>query len=436
MTVPSGSGPPTQLAVFQQLAQASNAGPIGTVFPNQRNPVSVSVVPALAPTNVPPVAPPNGAHAQNLPFRDDRNGFTRREPQYDRSNGPHRGRDSYDHRDHRGTFRGRGRGRGRWEERERQHERNRGGDWSAPPGRNTRSRSRSPGGRNGRNARPHSPPRKPAFYSSSPSQPRSVPSAEPDTGKDEFGRDLRPSVDSPASVHPTELSPSRSASIPVEDQTALFLDEKQEDTASTSASLSGPLQEKSTLAHTPTPAPDSVTGLDTFDLATFNPTDAGSWEALGKAWSVSHGYMPSQEELMQHVMSVNIPDTFPIETSYSEEPVIQWSGRQDDSWSQGNSRQRGRGYRGSFGGGHDYSDVQGGYRGRGRSWNQDTDALTLVGGDEPVALQQSLASEISDAYDGQQQHDHPGFGSVGKSGKMQRVGDKWVFVKAGEAEVV
>lgn len=419
-------GPQTNppLAVFQQLAQASNAGAIGTVPPAQRNPVPVSVVPALAPTNVPPVAPPSGAPAQNLPFRDDRNGFTRREPQFDRHNGPHRGRDPYDHRDQRGGFRGRGRGRGRWDERDHQFERNRGGDWNAPPGRNYHSRSRSPTGRNGRHLRPPpSPPRKQPFYQSPSSPPRSAPPVRADGDKDEFGRDLRPAADtdSPASAHPPELSPSRSASIPVEDSPATYQDGEA---APTSAPQPPPPQDA-----IPTVALGPTGGLDSVDLTSFNPTEAASWAALAQAWNVSNGYMPSESELMGYIMSMNAPETFPIQSSYDEGSAGQWTGDREDGWGRGHQRQRGRGQRGSFGRGYDRGNGRGDYRGRGRGWDQDTDALTLAGGDEPTPSTQSDAQDHSDPYGGQQYHvDH-------SSGQMQRSGGKWVFVKGDAAEV-
>lgn len=136
---------------------------------------------------------------------------------------------------------------------------------------------------------------------------------------------------------------------------------------------------------------------------------------------------------MQYIMSMNAPVSFPIPTSYDEEPSGNWSGGQDDGWGHGDSRQRGRGFRGSFGRGFDYNNGRGGRGGRGGGWDQHTDALTLAGGDDPephpVAFH-GYTQEHSGPHEVQPSHEDLGSGSPAKTGKMQRVGDKWVFVRA------
>lgn len=430
--LPSGSGSrtdPPPLALFQQLAQASNTGPTGPAAHSQRVPVPMSVMAPPPPAHVPFVAPPVGVPPQNLPYRDDRNGFARREPQHDRFNGPPRGREFHDLRDQRGGYRGapRGRGRGRWDDRDRPYERHRGDDWDSPPSRQFHSRSRSPVGRNGRTVRPYSPPRRPNFKQRPPSPlPPPAPSGQDaDASKDEFGREIR------ASAHAPDLSPSRSASISVEDQRPSSPDRTQDEGTAPPVTHSMPLPTVS--PSLPTDACMLKRGLESFDFKNFDLTDASSWEALANAWNTTHGYVPSQDELMQYTMSMNI--TNPIPTHHDENPPSQqWSDQQDDGRGRFNSRRRGRGGpRGSFGRGYDYDDGREGFRGHGRNFDQDTDALTLAGGDdEPTPFAVPINNQPREHPDPDfsvQSHHSESATLVGAAGKMQRVGDRWVFVR-------
>ncbi|KAI0339630.1 hypothetical protein BDW22DRAFT_1361205 [Trametopsis cervina] len=438
--VPNNASVDPQLALFQQLKQATNAGgPAAALAPNQHVTVPMSVVPSSAPANIPPVASSVGGPSRNYPYRDDRSGLTRSEPYHDRFNGPPRGRDFYDNREPRGGFRGgpRGRGRGRWDDRDRQYDRNRGNsnDWRPPPPHRTQpSRSRSPVAR--RNVRPYSPPNRRTSHPGASSPPRLVPPANPhDSGKDEFGRDIRqrsPHEDTSAPPsYTTGQSPSRSASIPSEDRGSAHPEKRQHDTSLNTQPIPSSIP-----ASTSTSIPEAAAGLDSFDLTAFDPTAAASWEALGKAWNVTNGYMPSQEELMQYMLSMSTPNTFPI-MSYEEDQTAQWSDRQEAGWGQGTPRRGGRGHRGSFGHGHEYGNGRGDFRerGQGRGFDHDTDALTLVGGDESI----SYTEPISDHTQAQPQHDmipggyeEAGPGPFTKGG-MQKVGDGWVWSGAGIA---
>lgn len=239
-----------QMTLFQQLTQVASAGNTAATLPV---PVP-SLVPSAAPANAVPVAPPFGGPSQSLPYRVESNGFAApRDTQYDSSyNGPHRGREYYDHRrdprgdyrgpprnDHnrdprgeykseprRGDFRGgprggfRGRGRGRWDDYGEHHlNRSRENRWDLPHGRSPNSRSRSPVARNGR--RPHSQPRDgPAPHSARSPTRSSTADHTNDSGKDEFGRDLRPASpggDPPASALalPPDVSPPVSEPAPI-----------------------------------------------------------------------------------------------------------------------------------------------------------------------------------------------------------------------------
>ena len=409
-------------------------------MPNQRFPVpSMSVVPPSTPASIPPVASPVGGPSQNLFHRDiDYRGFNRREQQNDRFAGPPRGREPYyDNRDQRGGFRGapRGRGRGRWDERNRQFDRNRGPEGRSQLGRNVQSRSRSPERRNGRDFRPYSPPRKQPFVQNSHSPPLHTPPADgPAAGKDEFGRDLRPSSpheDSPAPAsHAPGSSPSRSASTPADDYGPAFPQRSQYDAISPS----------STANHPPPPtisATSSISssapagGLESFDLTNFDPTAPASWELLGKAWNVTHGYLPSQEELFQYVMSMNEAATFPIMSQYEDTPQRQWSNDQEGGWARNGPRRGGRGQRASFVHGHEYGNGRGGFRGRGGKFEQDTDALTLAGGDEPSSYDSSVNSYAQEQglYQNGGVYSDQNVGAAGPQGggHMEKVGDGWVW---------
>src|SRR5207244_3443005 len=44
-------------------------------------------------------------------------------------------------------------------------------------------------------------------------------------------------------------------------------------------------------------------GLENFNPTTFDFTSPASWEALGKMWQITHGYIPATEELAQFVFT-------------------------------------------------------------------------------------------------------------------------------------
>ncbi|TCD71752.1 hypothetical protein EIP91_005518 [Steccherinum ochraceum] len=499
---PSPSLDANQLALFQQLTQTAKAA--GNV-PTQPVHLPVSLVPSATANAVPPVAPPLGGPSQPLPYRDDHVGSGRRDPKYDRYDGFDRGsRNRDDVYDDRRAFRGgdfrggpnrggfRGRGRGRWEDRERFPPRNnREKDWDAS--RSRRSRSRSPprrqgGGAGGRgyndNAKPIT-----TYMSDIPSNsPPRIPKAAPqDSDKDEFGRDIRPqsSTPPPASVHDTvqaTQSPPEERTAPVpppEYYVPGAIPEKLvEPVESHLQTHSGP----SPVTATPsTSSPSLVTpssssgggGLDSVDMSTFNPTDPSSWETLGKAWTETHGSMPSQEELMQFVMggmavtgggamtggySDSAQNQYGMQQQQQPESQGTWSGQQQNQpWGhsgRGRGRGRGRGGHG-YGNGRGRGGGQWGYSG-GRDRYESTDAIMLGGGDEDWSMQdhsngdngngggwQGQSSEyqnyqvgVSSGHNDQGpdqafDQDAPSGGS--RAGKMQRVGDKWVFVRADAA---
>ena len=219
-------------------------------------------------------------------------------------------------------------------------------------------------------------------------------------GKDEFGRDIRPgSVDpepvpaQPASSIPTITIPTTQRSSSLSHQTPTPQDvimSTTTDGAQSEAAM--PIATYESRAG----AAGATKGLDSFDFTTFNFTSPASWEALGKAWEVTNGVTPTQEVLMQFVMmsgmgmgmSMGISGGFGM-----EQPQNQWDGIQgSESWNTG---------------GEGWSD--GGVGVVGETQGQKPDGEVI----------------------GPEKEDSPVFGerSVGSSGKMQKVGDRWVFVR-------
>ncbi|KAF8555962.1 hypothetical protein OG21DRAFT_1437858 [Imleria badia] len=293
----------------------------------------------------------------------------------------------------RGGARGGYRGRGRWEDHHNQDRfKHRDRDWN-PPSRPRDSRSRSPRRQEERrNVRPHSPPRRP-LNDRDPNHQPELPTPTPPSsthGKDEFGRDIRASSVSPPrstsvedaqALAPMDLSVDPTAGvapdnrIPVSDQLPLVA-------ASTSA--------QSTETHTPSPATQQQPGLDQFDISTFDATAPSSWEGLGNMWQSTYGYPPSQEELMHFVMAA----------------AGGLNGAQGGQWQQGNWEEHS-------------SRLDGGWRGKGNH----------AGGHGNLNYGDGGVTEQSDAIVLNGDVEHNDEKSESGGGRMQRVGDKWKFVK-------
>lgn len=165
-------------------------------------------------------------------------------------------------------------------------------------------------------------------------------------------------------------------------------------------------------------------------------TAPSSWDALGRAWNVTNGYAPSQEQLWQYVQMCSAGmngAAYSMGGQYDMQQGAQW-GMQEQGWGHGEGwrgRGRGRG-RGGRGDGYAQGYGYGNGRGRGRGFDQNTDALTLAGGDDtPSAMQQGYQGwqEEGTYYAQQPPEDDGGNAGGGKGGRMQKVGDRWVFVK-------
>lgn len=245
--------------------------------------------------------------------------------------------------------------------------------------------------------------------------------------KDEFGRDIRPpSPDTPAApkIHdnttpPAPPSPVRKPS--VESTPALPINHERMSISPLNTSSSTPsasFVSNTISSHHP--------GMESFDLATFDFTSAPSWEALGKMWQVSYGYMPSTEQLMQFVMAGG-----QVPPSAQQIPGQGIPGQGMGAPASSGQTWRGRG-RGGF------SRGRGGFgHGQARNtqadWARDdgsheTDAIVLGGGESSSdGLEAVMEDDSMNGFT----HESEG----GSGGRMQRQGDKWVFVQDPSTEV-
>lgn len=142
-------------------------------------------------------------------------------------------------------------------------------------------------------------------------------------------------------------------------------------------------------------------GLDSFDFTTFDFTSPASWEALGKAWEVTNGVVPTQEMLMQVVMMSGMHMGMGMGMGVGmgglgvEQPQNQWGGVQGSE----------------------------GWNAEGTMWKDE--GVVVV--DEMEGREKSDGEVV-----GSEEDDSPVLGerSVGSTGKMQKVGDRWVFVRS------
>ncbi|KAG8914606.1 hypothetical protein FRC01_003995 [Tulasnella sp. 417] len=207
-------------------------------------------------------------------------------------------------------------------------------------------------------------------------------------------------------------------------------------------------------------------GLQGYDFTKFDPTNPASWDSLGKAWEVSYGKLPTQEELMMFVMTGGMstaggvattgvdarePETNQIPTwdGGSSASGQAWNGQQQNFQNQrGRGRGRGRGYsqnRGGYGGARDGRNGFGDDGYSGSSYPGSSDAVVLGGGDSSSSLSpaayggsHSVAGAANTTpgpnvpSNGAPSASSPVSGTVATKGQMVKVGDKWKWVKAGD----
>ncbi|KAG2075697.1 hypothetical protein BDR04DRAFT_1091302 [Suillus decipiens] len=410
------------LALLQQLALTANVpngGPpsqstIQLPLRNTQLPSAPQRPPPPPLSNQPQPYSSSQSHVQRDPGRDS---WQSRSSQFDHG----RERNGFQDLNSRGGFqrgfRGRGRGRGRWDDRDHDHFKDR--DWNSSP-RPRNSRSRSPRRFNGQRPRPYSPPQRPA---ASRDVVQNQTAKLPEAGKDEFGRDIRPSSATP----PRAASVDAQAQPPMVPSVVLARTAASENRVPVSDQLPSVAASTSTVEpRKPSSAPAlQQLGLDHFDITTFDFTAPSSWEALGKMWHSTYGDTPSQEELMQFVMTGGVV-AFTGQTNAVQ--AGQW-GAQSAGSGRGWQEDRGRG-RGLMAGRGDTLG-HGKYRDDGH-WDdaQHSDAIVLGeasgqdsghGGEQAqcMDLAQTGRDDLLDVDDSQNV----------ASGRMEQVGDKQVFMQ-------
>ncbi|KAJ6619887.1 hypothetical protein B0H10DRAFT_1127575 [Mycena sp. CBHHK59/15] len=229
--------------------------------------------------------------------------------------------------------------------------------------------------------------------------------APPEAGKDEFGRDIRPASPSPELSKHILAQTQPPPSPPPAAVMSL--------TPSVDANTSSRAPDAAVISNK-IPSPQ---GLENFSLATFDFTAPASWEALGKMWQVTHGQMPTTEQLMEFVMSGGVQAGVVASQQQPQE-------QEQPDWNSGSSwgamptgQQPRQGARGR--GGFSRGRGTGGYaRDSQQGWSHsdmgETDAIVLGGGDGDGMPVDTVGQ--------------PEKGG-GLGGRMQRVGEKWVFVR-------
>ncbi|KAF9045663.1 hypothetical protein BDZ89DRAFT_133216 [Hymenopellis radicata] len=278
------------------------------------------------------------------------------------------------------------------------------------PQRTRDSRSRSPPSRYGgrRDVKPYSPPRRPSL--TAPVESRNNTEISAHGQKDEFGRDVRsPSPAHEVATHGHAAQPPIISAAPTPTPS---VEPPPRITPEIPAVSSAPLVASSSIT---TSVATSQPGLESFNPHLFNPMLPDSWVALGKMWEVTNGYSPSQEELMQYmalIMMGHAPPMQPVQVnSQFSDSSGQWQGGGHGRGGYGGQTARGRG---------GYTSGRGRINGQGGGWNGDhathSEGIVLGGGDALDAT--TVDSTSSQAATGTQ-----------TGGSMQRVGEKWVFVK-------
>jgi protein NRD1 len=291
--------------------------------------------------------------------------------------------------------------------------------------------------------KPYSPPHRPSIVDQT-DHDMEPSSSRP--GVDEFGREIRPSSDDEASETPddpkqrptppqslpTHLPPTSAPAVegaPVPGEHA---------SSASAAPQAAPTASGSNALHQDRETP----GLESFDYAAFDPTSPASWEALGRAWAVTNGRQPSQEELMMFAMEVTVnmanqaPASGPGLGMQGNQRQGSWMGDFRGGPPRG-GRGRGafgaRGRRGGFAYGNSGGDGQARWDHGGDVYAQETDAIVL--GEHTNAQNDSsgwpqgssaheqaqVAACLAEEGDRHTESQDP------TGGRMQKVGGNWVF---------
>lgn len=240
-----------------------------------------------------------------------------------------------------------------------------------------------------------------------PTQPAAMKPRGPD--KDEFGRDIRPGSVDPEPVTTSTAQPAFSiptTTTPMTQDPSVIRDPTLNPPNPTPQLTTTPATTNAVQPDVAMPIATyesrsrdagATKGLDNFDFTTFDFTSPASWESLGKAWEVTNGMIPTQEVLMQFVMmsGMGMGMGMGMGGFGVEQPQNQWNGAQGSE----------------------------GWNGGGTEWNGGGVGVVeeMQGQEDPNGETVSPEKEGSPVL---------GERSVGSTGKMQKVGDRWVFVRS------
>jgi len=433
-----------QLKLFQQLTQTVNSEvtppPIQTPLPPPLAPATSSSEIVAGPSN-PPAHWNNSRGVPDKPWDAGRNYQT--SPLGEEN----------DYHGFRGRFRGGYRSRGRGY-RDRFYDNTR-GLGVAHGGR--RSRSRSPprsryGGAGPRDVQPYSPPHRPSVADRPDIDSSEGSSSRP--GVDEFGREIRPSSDDDGSEtlddlkqRPTLQSqppPAAAVSSPPTSTPWPVFEEGPGSGSRESSTTTASQGASTTNGSDVLPQDGGDLSLESFDYSTFDPMSPASWEALGRAWAVTNGRQPSQEELMMFVMEATVSMASqanpngpgPAMQGNHQRTGPRWTGEPRGGPLRG-GRSRGafgaRGGRGGFGYGHSGGDGQARWDyGGGDAYANSTDAIVLgehTDTQNSAGWGQGAAHEQVQAGLGGEEGDEQTENQGAAGGRMEKMGDGWVFTR-------
>ncbi|KAL0065838.1 hypothetical protein AAF712_007141 [Marasmius tenuissimus] len=220
---------------------------------------------------------------------------------------------------------------------------------------------------------------------------------------DEFGRERRSEEEGPAVQEPAVAQPEARTPVPTDPRR-----QPQPSTQSPPPSQTPVVQPPPQDVSSSSQPINTGFGLEHFDPTTFDFTSPMAWQTLGEMWQVSNGTMPSAEQLMQFVMSMGMAAMNPQANGMGQD----WN--QSAGWNNGSAYQsepQSRG-RGTWAG-------RGGHSSRGRG------GYNSYGGGQSEA--RVVAGEDSSALNDN---------NSGTGGRMQRVGDRWMFVRDSDATAV
>ncbi|KAG8901122.1 hypothetical protein FRB99_005554 [Tulasnella sp. 403] len=220
-----------------------------------------------------------------------------------------------------------------------------------------------------------------------------VEGGEPAGAVDEFGREIRPGDSDTPSSQPTEdgVKPGGVEGAAAAKTGAEQAPSNGPEVAPAAPGATGPEQVESAPASDPKEG-STAGGLESLDFSSLNFSDPVAWTTLGKAWEVSYGRLPMQEEMMMFMAQGMNMDPMALmgatmtqnnangSTSSWNAGDSSWNNAGGQTWNghqgfQGRGRGRGRGR-----GGRGYGGYNAGAGGGQQAYPDSSDAV-ILGGD-------------------------------------------------------